>query len=237
MMQQFRGDQNWGLEPSDTVSFALTTDNNALGHFTALVFIMAIQASMTLGLHLAELLVNLYRDEEIWRMAGPLSSTRQSFSTTGKGAPMGSSSFRMAFTSIPTLILLGFKSITHFFFGRSITIQLATEADVLSAGGAYFDFSPTPTFIFAGCSLTLGIFVTCLAHKSRTGPQPVTWGHLQTLQDLIDDWTIESDGRLWWGDKGDMVIEGYEQGQPLRKAGTSGNSRVLMPVRQDAWYI
>jgi hypothetical protein len=66
---------------------------------------------MTLGLHLAKPLIHLHHDEELRRMAGPLSATHYSIFKTGKGAPMKSSSFRMAFTSIPTLILLRFKSL------------------------------------------------------------------------------------------------------------------------------
>jgi hypothetical protein len=176
--------------------------------------------------------VNLHRDEELWRMAGPLSFTRQSLFTTGKGAPMNSSSFRLAFTSIPTLTLLSFKSLSHFFFGRSINNSFDLEYDE-----ALFCFTPTPTFSLAGCSLVLSISVAYLPYKSPMGPQPVTWGHLQTLQDLIDDWAIGPDGRLWWGDKGDIVIDGYHQGQPLRKAGTSEIPCDLMLVRQDTLCI
>jgi hypothetical protein len=58
------------------------------------------------------------------------------------------------------------------------------------------------------------LFATAVALWRPTGPQPVTWGHLQTLADLIDDWTVNRDGRLWWGDKG-FNFEG------IRHAGTS----------------
>jgi hypothetical protein len=151
--QQFRKDQSWGLDFTyESVGFGLFAGSNALQHFTTLILIMAAQALMTLGLHLAKPLIHLHHDEELRRMAGPLPATHYSLFMTGKGAPMKSSSFRMAFTSIPTLILLGFKSLAHFFFGRSINVHQTG-----GKGNAYIAFNPTPTYILAGCGLVLRV--------------------------------------------------------------------------------
>ncbi|KAJ8589237.1 hypothetical protein M405DRAFT_216829 [Rhizopogon salebrosus TDB-379] len=70
-------------------------------------------------------------------------------------------------------------------------------------------------FIFA-CFFTLVAF-----HRPR-GPQPAAYGHLQTLANLIDEWSPV----MWWGHK--------EDGIPYCHAGTSDHP--LPPVKMDCVY-
>ena len=90
-------------------------------------------------------------------------------------------------------------------------------------------------FTLAGASLVLGIFATWLAYRRPKGVQPGAWGHLQTLADLIDEWEVsKSGGRLWWGDKGEIVLE---SGEIVRHAGTSGNITRLGVIRESTLYF
>lgn len=59
-------------------------------------------------------------------------------------------------------------------------------------------------------SALLAHFGSRLANDRPKGPQPATYGHIQTLADLIDDWSET----IYWGDKG--VISGLD----IRHAGT-----------------
>jgi hypothetical protein len=60
------------------------------------------------------------------------------------------------------------------------------------------------------------------------GPQPATYGHIQTLADVVDDWTLNENGRFWWGDKG--CIEG------VRHAGMSSRRNDLGAIQMSALY-
>ena len=46
----------------------------------------------------------------------------------------------------------------------------------------------------------MATFCTVLAQTRPKGPQPTTFGHLQTLVDLIDVWPGEKD-RMYWSYK------------------------------------
>jgi hypothetical protein len=53
-------------------------------------------------------------------------------------------------------------------------------------------------------SITLFVFAcffTFVALRRPRGPQPAAYGHLQTLANLIDEWSPE----MWWGHKEDGV--------------------------------
>jgi len=84
-------------------------------------------------------------------------------------------------------------------------------------------------FIY-GCAVTaLAIFATYLVVRRPGGPQPAAWGHFQTLADLIDDWSLDAQGRFWWGDKG-VGVDG------VRHAGTSMRKDELGDIMMDAIY-
>ena len=60
--------------------------------------------------------------------------------------------------------------------------------------------------------LTLGLLVfalasTIIARRRPRGPQPAAYGHLQTLANLVDEWSPT----MWWGHKKD--------GKPIGHAG------------------
>lgn len=69
--------------------------------------------------------------------------------------------------------------------------------------------------------MPVAAFVTFVATRRPSGPQPATYGHLQTLVDLVDEWSL----RMFWGHKGDGVV---------CHAGTT--SVRLSPVRLECMY-
>ena len=71
----------------------------------------------------------------------------------------------------------------------------------------------------------MAAFTTYLCYKRPKGPQPATFGHVQTLVDLVDEWYL----LMFWGDKGLR-----EEGDEIRHAGTANVA--LEPVLLDSLY-
>ncbi len=61
--------------------------------------------------------------------------------------------------------------------------------------------SATRLVVYAAGAVVAAVIVTAFTVWPRKGMQPASWGHLQTLADLVDDWSAPS-GTIWWGDKG-----------------------------------
>jgi hypothetical protein len=182
--------------------------NPALSNFFVFLVITTLQIFLTLALHSAELLVNISRDEKTWRC-----------STSIKGAPLHFSSIIAAATSWQTALLFALKPVSHWLFGLS----------AVGMTGAVVSFRCTPIFCLAGASLLLAVFCSVLTRLQPRGPQPVAWGHIRTLADLVDDWRAGKEGRLWWGDKGEGT-------RAVRVAGTSGNKMSVGTIRMDCLY-
>ncbi|KAG8887224.1 hypothetical protein FRB98_000321 [Tulasnella sp. 332] len=65
----------------------------------------------------------------------------------------------------------------------------------------------TPSFFALVLSGGLGLvatFITVVATRHPSGPQPVAYGHVQTLADPVDEWSTT----MFWGDEGDGWWEG-----------------------------
>lgn len=88
----------------------------------------------------------------------------------------------------------------------------ASEGEIFSVV-----MSTSRSILFALIMLALAMFATIMAFWPPRGHQPVAWGHVQTLADLVDDWgdVNSRKGKLWWGDKN-------PDRATLRHAGTSG---------------
>ena len=82
--------------------------------------------------------------------------------------------------------------------------------------------------------MALAMITTVRALWRHKGPQPSTFGHLQTLVDLIDEWPGKDD-RMFWGDKGPLGRTAAEGGQiEIRHAGT--HIQRLPPVEMTKLY-
>jgi hypothetical protein len=177
-----------------------TSNSGTIGTIGSIFLIAGFQAGLTLALHCAELLVNLSRDEGIFRMA-----------ITPKGTDPRYNSILAAFTSWQTITLFAFKAAVHWLFGLSINNDFKLGVNMY----------PPQIFYFTGFALMVAIFATYVSLRRPDGPLPATFGHLQTMADLIDDW----DDRMFWGHK--------ENGFP-NYAGTS--PRPLPMPKKDELY-
>ncbi|KAF4542841.1 hypothetical protein BFW01_g4856 [Lasiodiplodia theobromae] len=159
-----------------------------------------LQAGVTLALHCAELLVNLVRDERAWRRAASKNGYRlESYNAVWK-----------AVSSWQAFVLFLAKPAIHWVFGLAVTVE-----------DRWVYIKGTPFFYLAGAVAALAAYITGLSLWRPKGPQPAAYGHIQTLANLIDEWSPV----LYWGHK----VSG-----PTCHAGTS--SRPMADIEMDKLY-
>ncbi|KAH7077592.1 hypothetical protein BKA63DRAFT_508564 [Paraphoma chrysanthemicola] len=178
-------------------------------NITAILLVVTFQAGITLGLHIAEMIVNLSRDESAWRRA-----TKTSGQCVSQGA-LGS--IKTALLSWQTLSLFLFKAVSHWLFGISLGME-----------GKQMVMNWRGLLPLSALMAVLALFTTLLVRHEPKGPQPATYGHLQTLCDLIDTWPEVVEQAFFWGDKVSNA------GNEVRHAGTSGAP--LAPVQMGQLY-
>lgn len=179
---------------TSVLSVGWTAEGGMTGNVGAIFLIASFQAGLTLALHCAELLVNLSRDEAIFRMA-----------ITPKGTDPRYNSIIAAFSSWQTITLFIFKAAVHWLFGLAINNDFELGVNMY----------PPQIFYFTAFAFGVAIFASYVSLRRPSGPLPATFGHLQTMADLIDEW----EDRMFWGHK--------ENGFP-NYAGTS-SKRLDMP--------
>jgi hypothetical protein len=70
---------------------------------------------------------------------------------------------------------------------------------------------PSRQIIYLALGLLMFALVyTFIARRCPQGPQPAAYGHLQTLANLVDEWSPT----MWWGHKADREII-YHAGESL----------------------
>ena len=181
----------------------------------------AIQGPLTLALHCSELVVNVIRDEKVWRKA-----------TTVKGATTSSHPLALVFGSTLNVGLLLSKpllrkshrfaasfflcliTIIDWMLGLAISLAGTAESGYLKAIAVSmwpfqvgtFDrgqSSPSLTVFgvqilnYSGLLLIFSLTLTVIVLYRPKGPQPAAYGHVQTLANLIDEWSPT----MWWGHK------------------------------------
>lgn len=201
------------------------------------LFVYLIQAIQTVALHCLELLVNLSRDEGLWRQA--YSETREA-----PGTQLNTNPFRAAVSSWENVVLFISKAVLHWIIGQSLipSVTIEDSKDMGSLVSTHVEDQSTPVedqsfkhgfqfemvysrlIIYAILAVLVATLATYLAFRQPRGCQPATLGHLQTLVDLIDDWKTDQGGRMWWGDKTQL-----EAGQ-VRHAGTCWDKTALGPI-------
>jgi len=171
--------------------------------------ILCLQAGMTLCLHCLELPINCSRDETIWRKT-----------TSAKGLSNRSPNvLRALVQSWQALVLLLCKPFLHWLFGLSLNVN--TDHGV--------EMRPVQIIYLTTSLVLLAIFATSLTFWKPVGPQPATYGHLQTMADLIDYWPTYSEELMFWGHK-----RNASGAHRLARAGTS--SEPLPSIRMDQFY-
>ncbi|KAG8876284.1 hypothetical protein FRB97_004298 [Tulasnella sp. 331] len=165
------------------------------------------QSILTIMLHCCELVTSLSRDEVIWRAASSV-----------KGARPAGNPLKTVIGSWETVGLLVAKPVIHWLFGNAVALE---------AGIGFLAFPKHMLFLAVGVVL-LAVFITVVAIHHPSGTQPAAYGHLQTLADLVDQWSTT----MYWGHKGN----GWAVGAlPVRHAGTT-NEGLLPPVGMDSIY-
>jgi hypothetical protein len=212
---------DWASEWSPYVNLRLysAAKDQYMAGFLAIVLISGLQAVLTIGLHCIELLVNLHRDEVFWRTA-----------TSAEGCQCSSyDSILAACKSWPTVLLFVGKAVIHWLFGLSLTAYYERDVEwwkVEAKLRPFLRFRPVQIFYMTGALVVISCMASFLAFKRPQGAQPTTFGHLQTLADLIDEWPEGED--FFWGHKSEAVRGCYFH------AGTS--RRRLQDVFWDQLY-
>ena len=177
------------------------------------------QAFSTLALHAAELVVNLRRDEAAWRKAYSSANFGSS-----KGCKPPSNVILGAISNKGSLLLLCLKPLAQWLYGLGFFVSRAG-----------LSFNPLPLFALSGLMTILAVTSFISARSKPRGPLPSTFGHLQTLVDLIDNWGDGTGRRLWWGDKGIAFEDCW--GLEIRRVGTSASKHGVSKIRMKGYYI
>lgn len=158
----------------------------------AYALICLLQAVITLSLHCAELLVNVIRDEKMWRRAG---SRFRGLNSEPGLSRTPTNALHALLVSGPAMTLLLFKPILHWIYSLAVTTYFALGPVM---------HPPQIIYLTVGAAL-LAFFVSACAFWQPKGPQPATFGHLQTLVDLIDEWPEVGETMFWGRKAGDTV--------------------------------
>lgn len=180
-----------------------------------------LQTFMTISLHCAELLVNVVRDEKTWRRA----SRRSGGFKSSSGLPRKSTNALHALlTSGPALTLFIYKPILHWIFGLAVSTYFSVGLVMRP---------PQIIYLSIGAVL-LALLVSAFTFWQPKGPQPATFGHLQTLVDLIDEWPEEAEHMFWGRKAGGQTINNWEEEATLRAGSkTTGREALEMNLLGD----
>ncbi|KAG6333761.1 hypothetical protein ID866_5323 [Astraeus odoratus] len=170
-----------------------------------------VQGPMTLGLHCSELVVNVVRDEKVWRCA-----------TRKKGAKVSTYPLAPVFGSWLNILLLVAKPVLHWMLGLGMSLAGAATGGFLTAISV--SMYPMQIMNLTAVLFIFSLILTIVALYSPRGPQPAAYGHVQTLANLVDEWSPV----MWWGDKTGSV---WTQ---VRHAGTHDSPLPL--VQMDGLY-
>lgn len=171
---------------------------------SCLMLVFVFQATLTLGLHCAELLVNVSRDEDTWRTTYTQAGYNGSYE-----------SILAAAKSWKTIVLTLAKPFIHWLYGLGVTFILGNSLIMRPAQLMYM------TLAF----LALAGFGTYIAKTRPKGPQPVSYGQVQTIINLVDEWHSD----LHWGHKSEDAVTG------ICHAGTS--DKALPAIKLDREYL
>ena len=226
-------------------SWSSSANTRWTGGMKTLAFRLATQLLFTLSLHSTELLVNATRDERAWRKATRWSATdlhpaeptverriarlirmKGKWLTSAKGAQVNSNAVKDACSSWETIVLFISKFTVHWSFNESLQINFNND------GSASVMMWANALLLVVALIFSVAVLATFLCFRRFRGPQPVAYGHLQTLVDLVDDWGIERES-LYWGDKGHLT---EFDGKEIRRAGTAGKAERVSLIRMDARY-
>ncbi|KAJ4499142.1 hypothetical protein C8R41DRAFT_86778 [Lentinula lateritia] len=202
------GPESWAFIPtnnSNAFVFGPSFTGSPLSPTSWIICYIALvvaQGALALALHCSEMIMDVLRDEHIWRQAVHSKGTKQ---------------------ANPILALVNFwpcdvLRIAKFFLHDGSDTQSSLQVIMRSVQTWYL-------MLFLAL---FSAFVTVMALHNPRGSQPAAYGHIQTLANLIDDWA--PDMTMWWGHKEgegiyDESVESEENRdhKMIHHAGTSGS--------------
>lgn len=188
----------WNAETTDTersVIFGMDPQTNdpqiqiafpaVAQFFLGTLFLCFIQGLQTMGLHCVELLVNMRRDEHVWRQTG-----REQGASVLAPDPLIE-----ALSSWRTVLLTIIKTVQHWLLGQAMVLHYSLRED---HSEFTFNMSPSRLLVFAFVTALSAIFTTVMALWPVPGPQPTAWGHIQAMENMVEGWDDAPEGRLRW---------------------------------------
>ncbi|KAK9380058.1 uncharacterized protein V2V93DRAFT_380992 [Kockiozyma suomiensis] len=191
-------DEPSSVSPSIVISIYFPAEYEYMSEWSLLVnicFTMGVQCVITIGLHCAELLVSLYRDEKVMRDALTAAGTNPNYKP-----------FFAAFDNWPCFLLLVFKPVMHWMYGMTMYIDYSFGIIVM-----------VPQFLYLIVLwIMFTVFVTYIGFHKPKGMLPASYGHLQTLANIVDEWHP----KMFWGHKSNSIDS---DGRAIGHAGTSSH--------------
>ncbi|KAG1878218.1 hypothetical protein F4604DRAFT_1923775 [Suillus subluteus] len=206
--------KSWSFFPDDqnflySLGYPLALAGGPVPWIMCYINLAIIQGPLTLCLHCSELIANVIRDEGHWRCG-----------TGQKGITPAMNPLKSVIANPLCLALFVAKPALHWVFGLCFVLG---AFQVWPSGiGTEMTMYPMQILNLFIVLFVFACFFTLVALRQRRGPQPAAYGHLQTLANLVDEWTPV----MWWGHK--------EDGIPYCHAGTSG--QLLPVVKMDCVY-
>ena len=160
---------NWNILADyngEGTSTAIISEQSPIVYAGMFIIIFLVTGVVTISLHCAELVTILTRDEVTWRHC----NTKQPYMARQNSA------IRAA-TSWPYVVLFLLKVVLHWISGKGVTY-------VYNWG--IFLRPPQLLYLAIGMAIMAGL-ATFLCFKGPKGPQPATFGHVQTLVNLVDE--------------------------------------------------
>ncbi|KAG1739828.1 uncharacterized protein EDB91DRAFT_369116 [Suillus paluster] len=182
--------QSWSFflgAQSNYVTYAVP-GGNVQGWILVYVQMAVVQGPLTLGLHYSELIANVIRDERQWRCA-----------TRRKGLRTATNPLKVVLTDPCCLVLFLAKPFLHWMFGLSFISS--PSADFRSVKGLWVTMGTAQIWNLCIALSIFACFFTLIALHRPRGSQPAAYGHLQTLANLVDEWSPV----MWWGHKEDGI--------------------------------
>jgi hypothetical protein len=158
---------------------AIQYENTAwfpLAEWRGLLIQTAVIGVPLLGFHYAEIIVQLVRDEKIWRRAA-----------TPKGANPDA-----------TILFEDARCWHRVFYFILKALMPWIYSYAVSSNVMIFMALP-PLCVFAFLFVVLTVFLEITVRYRPSGPQPPTYGNIRSLIGLIDDFSHD---KIFWGDKG-----------------------------------
>ncbi|OAX40118.1 hypothetical protein K503DRAFT_864857 [Rhizopogon vinicolor AM-OR11-026] len=126
------------------------------------------------------------------------------------------------FTDPLGLVIFVAKPALHWMFGLSFDLSSQDDDDDRMLSKVTISMYTAKIWDLCITLFVFACFFTLVALYRPRGPQPAAYGHLQTLSNLVDEWSPV----MWWGHK--------EGGIPYCHAGTSDH--LLPPAKMDCVY-